>query len=84
MEERSKLIKLTEEGELEVVGPKDDQSGMEKGYEQKNGFSKLWVEGILRRFGPSVVGGPWGVAGRETPRSGFQIRIVKGKSGPTI
>ena len=38
----------------------------------------------MRRFGPSVVGGPWGVAGRETPRSGFQIRIVKGKSGPTI
>ena len=35
MEERSKLIKLTEEGELEVVGPKDDQSGMEEGYEQK-------------------------------------------------
>ena len=53
-------------------------------YEQKNGFSKLWVERILRRFGPSVVEGPWGVAGRETPRSGFQIRIVKGKSGPTI
>ena len=51
---------------------------------KKNGFSKLWVERILRRFGPSVVGGPWGVAGRETPRSGFQIRIVKGKSGPTI
>ena len=64
MEERSKLIKLTEEGELEVVGPKDDQSGMEEGYEQKkNGFSKLWVERILRRFGPSVVGGPWRVAG---------------------
>ena len=38
----------------------------------------------LRRFGPSVVEGPWGVAGRETPRRGFQIRIVKGKSGPTI
>ena len=33
----------------------------------------------MRRFGPSVVGSPWGVAGRETPRSGFQIRIVKGK-----
>ena len=51
---------------------------------KKNGFSKLWVGRILRRFGPSVVEGPWGVAGRETPRSGFQIRIVKGKSGPTI
>ena len=51
---------------------------------KKNGFSKLWVERILRRFGPSVVECPWGVAGRETPRSDFQIRIVKGKSGPTI
>ena len=41
MEERSKLIKLTEEGELEVVGPKDDQSGMEEGYEQKKRVPKI-------------------------------------------
>ena len=63
MEERSKLIKLTEEGELEVVGPKDDQSGMEEGYEQKKRVPKIWMEGNLKRFGPSVVGGPWRAAG---------------------
>ena len=59
---------------------KDGQSGMEVGPEpKKTGPPKFWVEGILRRFGPSVVGGPWGVAGRETPRSDFQIRMVKGR-----
>ena len=63
MEERSKLIKLTEEGELEVVGPKDDQSGMEEGYEQKKRILKIMgrknfeeVRPIRRR---GSLGGGW-------------------------
>ena len=31
----------------------------------------------MKRFGPSVVGGPWRVAGKGASRIGFQIRMVK-------
>ena len=63
MEERSKLIKLTEDGEPEGVGPKDDQSGMEEGYEQKKRILKIMggknfeeVRPIRRR---RSLGGGW-------------------------